>query len=139
MKWVTRMRLWVSAAIIGVVVLIAFALSVPHTTDLKVEKKLVETPAIPVVVVKDVFKKGVHTISGSLVVPNACTPVSASATLTGDASSTQSILLTLVSETASGICLQIPTKAPFQTTLTAPARLPLHVTANGVTASTTSP
>lgn len=120
------------------VILISFALSVPHTRD--VAQKLPSTDvttSVPVVILHDVFKKGVHTISGSLETPNACTPVNASATLVGNASSTQSILVSVSVQSDSGICLQLPTQASFQTTISAPANLPFTVTVNDSEATIT--
>ena len=131
-------RLWVSAAVIAFVVLIAFALSVPHTRDNGVKAPLPSaTTSIPAVTLHDVFKKGVHTISGSIEAPNACTLVSALATLVGNASSTGSILVAISMPPDSGVCLQMPVRARFQATLAAPAYLPITVTVNGSTATTT--
>lgn len=131
-------RLWVSAAIIAFVILIAFVLSVPHTRNVGEKfSPLIETASVPSVTLHDSFKKGLHTISGSLVAPNACAPVSASATLAGNASSTQSILIAISLQTDSGVCLQMPTQMNFQTTISAPASLPIMATVNGSPASTT--
>jgi len=132
-------RLFVSSAIIALAILISFVLSVPHTRD--VEQKLsstVEVTSIPVVTLRDSFKKGLHTISGSLQVPNACTGVSASATLAGNSSSTESVVVAISVQSDSGVCLQLPTQASFQTTISASANLPFIVTVNGSLA-TTSP
>ena len=131
-------RLWVSAAIIAFVILVAFVISVPHTRN--VGEKFsppVATTSVPSVTLHDSFKKGVHTISGSIKTPNACTPVSALATLIGDASSRQSILVAISTPKDSGICLQVPTNTNFQTTVSAPASLPITATVNGSLASTT--
>ena len=134
-----RMRLWVSAAIIAFIILVAFALSVPHTRDVKVDVELqTETENVPPVVLRDSFKKGVHTISGSFEAPNACTSVNASATLVGDVSSKESILVIISMPSDSGVCLQAPTRTSFQTTISAPANLPISVMVNGSLASTTS-
>ncbi len=133
-------RLWISAVIIAFVVLIAFALSVPHTRDNGVKEPFPSvTASIPAVTLHDVFKKGVHTISGSIEAPNACTLVSASATLVGNASSTEGILIAISMPPDSGICLQTPTRVRFQATLAAPAYLPITVTINGSPATTTPP
>lgn len=127
-----RSRLWVSATIIASVILIAFALSVPHTRDIGVKTPAPSEENAPIIVtLHDAFKKGVHTITGSLETPNACASVSASARLTGDASSTQHILVEVSLQTDSGICLQVPTRANFKTTIPAPANLPFTVTVNG--------
>ena len=134
-----RMRLWVSSAIIVAVILITFALSVPHTRDVKVAVNMQqETESVPSVTLRDLFKKGIHTISGSVEAPNACTSVNASATLVGDVSSKESILVTISMPSDSGVCLQAPTRTSFQTTVSAPANLPISVMVNGSLASTTS-
>lgn len=125
-------RLFISSAIIAFVILILFALSVPHTKDVaeKISSASVAED-IPVVTLRDAFKKGLHTISGSVQVPNACTVVSASASLDGDASSTEKILVSVSVQPDSGVCLQLPTQASFQTTISAPANLPFTATVNG--------
>jgi len=131
------MRLWASAGIIATVILIAFALSVPHTRDVAVKLLPTVAPIVPTVTLHDAFKKGLHTILGSIKAPNACTPVSASASLVGNASSTQSILVAISMQSDSGICLQVPTLVNFKTTVSAPANLPITATVNGSLASTT--
>src|SRR3989338_8418838 len=91
----SRKHLWISATIIACVIFISFALSVPHTRDVSVEQSLAETANIPLVTLRDSFRKGVHTISGSFEAPNACATVSAEATLVGNASSTWNILVAI--------------------------------------------
>lgn len=136
----SRMRLWISAAIISSIVLIIFALSVPHTRDVGTNKDLLtETIKVPSVSLRDSFKKGVHTISGSVESPNACASATASATLVNDVSNNESILVAISMSSDSGICLQVPSRASFQTTVSAPAGLPIFATVNGAFASTTSP
>jgi len=134
-----RTRLWISAGIIAFVILVVFALSVPHTRDVEVDSiPLSETENVSSVTLRDSFKKGVHTISGSIEAPNACTSINASATLVGNVSSKESILVTISMPSDSGICLQVPTRISFQTTVSAPANLPISATVNGFLASTTS-
>ena len=124
-------RLWISATIIAIVILIGFVLSVPHTRDVREAAPEGAAANIPTVTLRDVFKKGVHTITGSVEAPNACTFASAEAMLQGDASTTQSILVNITLPTDTGVCLQLPTRAAFETTITAPARLPFTVMVNG--------
>lgn len=128
-------RLW-AAAIITVVLIVSFALSVPHTRDVGVERSLAVSTT-PAVTVRDTFRKGVHTIIGAVRAPNACTSVTASAALEGSASSTARILLALSVPEDQGICLQVPTDIPFQVSVTAPAEVPITTTVNGTVASTT--
>ena len=131
-------RLWIAAAIIAVVLVAGFAFSVPHTQDGAVEASLSPaTTSVPSVTLRDVFKKGTHTITGSFLAPNACTVVSAAAALLGDASSTESIRVDISLEDDEGVCLQLPTQESFSTTIAAPANLPLRATVNGEEATTT--
>ena len=132
-------RLRAAATIIALIVGAGFILSVPHTHDVKEVPKVSTAPqSIPVVALQDSFKKNQHTITGSIIAPNACTIVTATATVSGSASSTQSILVALSMPPDTGICLQLPTPVDFKTTVSAPAGLPLIATVNGITASTTA-
>ncbi len=133
----TSTRLWLSALIVALVVLVAFMLSVPHASDVGIKPTAPTVASTSAVTVHDAYRKGIHTISGSVEAPNACALVSATADLTGNASSTQGILVAITLQTDSGICLQLPTSIDFQATLTAPAKLPITVTVNGSPASTT--
>jgi len=131
-------RLWMSASIIAVVIIVGFVLSVPHTSEVP-RTDLPETIVpVPTVTLHDSFKKSLHTITGSLMAPNACTTVTASATVIGSASSTQSILVSISMPEDTGVCLQLPTRITFSTTIVAPAQLPLTATVNGSVATTTS-
>ncbi len=131
-------RLWVAAGIIAVIIFGGFVLSVPHTSEIKVAAPAVSTPSAPTVTLHDAYKKGVHTITGSVTAPNVCAQVSAAASLSG-ATSSQSIIVAISLSDDSGVCLQLPAKLPFSMTLSAPARLPIEVTVNGAEASTSAP
>ena len=134
----SHMRLWTAAAIIAVFILIGFVFSVPRASDGPVVSlsAKVETPT-PSVTVHDVFKKGTHTITASLLAPNACATLTASSTPQGTASSTESILVAINFATDTGVCLQLPTLMKVSTTVTAPANIPITASVNGVMASTT--
>ncbi len=126
-------RLPIAAAIIGCVIIIGFVLSVPHTRDLPrpVESEKV-VAVIPVVSLHDGYKKGVHTITGNVTAPNACAQVAAHASLS---SSTPGIVVAVTFVIDDNVCLQLPTRSTFSTTLAAPAGLPLSATVNGVDAT----
>lgn len=131
-------RLFIVATIIAGIILVGFVLSVPHTRDVPVELLSENvTPSVPSVTIRDSFKKGVHTITGSIEVPDACTTVSAQAMRAGDASSTESILVDIAMSEDSGICLERATVVRFETTIAAPAQLPIAATVNGAPATTT--
>ncbi len=133
-------RLWPAATIIAVVLIIGFAFSVPHTRDAgKTSLASSTAESAPAVTLRDSFKKGVHTISGSLGAPNACSSVTAQASFVPDASNAGSIVVALSLPQDSGICLQVPTQVNFTTTVSAAAHLPITVTVNGVTATTSAP
>jgi len=134
-------RLWLAAAIIAFAVLGSFVLSVPHTREATVDTQPSQrTPTdVPSVSIKDSFKQGVHTITGSFEAPNACAAVDAQASYAADGGSDTdgSILVALFLPKDFGICLQLPTRIHFSATVAAPANLPITVTVNGVTATTT--
>lgn len=131
-------RLWVLATIIAVVLLGGFVLSVPHTRDsgttLPSENA---TPNTPAVSLHDSFKKGVHTITGLIEAPNACVTITAEASLTGEAPNNTGILVALFLPEDVGVCLQVPTRVNFTTTVSASAGLPITATVNGMAATTT--
>ena len=132
-------RLLVVAAILAGVILASFALSVPRARDTAPltddENSSVETPAVAL---RDSFRKGVHTITGSMKAPNACTTASASAALVGDASNPTGILIEISLPEDTGVCLKRSTTVNFSTTIAATAALPLTATVNGVAATVSS-
>ena len=134
----SHMRLWTAAAIIAVFIFVGFVLSVPRASDGPVVSlpEEMETP-IPSVTLHDVFKKGTHTITASLLAPNACATLTASSTLQSTASSTENILVAINLAADTGVCLQMPTLMKVSTTVVAPVDMPITASVNGVTASTT--
>lgn len=132
-------RLWAAAAIIALAIGIGFLFSVPHTSDVALsEEPEAAGPTAPPVALRDVFKKGVHTITGSVEAPDACTTASAQAFLEGDTSETARIVVAVSLEGGEGVCLELPTRASFSATLAAPIGVPLSATVNGVAATTTA-
>ncbi|TSC71092.1 MAG: hypothetical protein G01um101449_160 [Parcubacteria group bacterium Gr01-1014_49] len=134
-----HMRLGTAAGIIALVILFGFVLSVPRAREVAEAPQIQTEAEVPTVSLRDTFKKGVHTITGSIEAQNACMTASAQASVTGDATSTESILVAITMPVDTDFCLQVPTRVPFQTTVAAPARLPIVVTVNGATASTSAP
>ena len=133
-------RLWIAATIIALVIAFGFMLSVPHTRDLPgVLPASATATSAPIVALSDVYKKSMHTISGSVMAADACASASADAILVGEATSTQRILVRVTLSDEPGVCLELPTRETFQATIAAPARLPLAVTVNGASATTTAP
>lgn len=134
----THARLLSAAGVIMIGILIIFFLSVPHAQEVATQSKTSTARATttPVVTLSDAFANGTHTYSGTLVAPNACTTLSATALVSGDASSTPSVSLSLTYPADTGVCLELPTKTPFLTTLEAPKDATVTVSVNGVLAST---
>jgi len=133
-------RFWIASAIIALAIILGFVLSVPHTRDLPQEvAPEAAAPEVPSVTLRDAYKKGLHTITGSLMAPNACASATATAQIEGNASSTERIVINITLSTDTNLCLQLPTRVSFSASIAAPPRLPLSSTVNGRAASTTAP
>lgn len=128
----THRRLWITATILAGVILASFVLSVPRTRDVPesmISPEIVET--VPEVTLHDTYRKGTHTISGSIEAPNPCTSLDASATLEGTASGSETIIVSFTMPKDSGICVQQAVNLPFSVTVVAPAELPISAIVNG--------
>ena len=135
----SHMRLWAAATIIAFVILIGFMLSAPHTRDMpETTSSNIATTITPSVALRDSFKRGLHTISGSIEAPNPCTSLTAVAQLVGTASSSESILVEISMPEDSGVCLERVSTLSFSTTIIAAESLPITATVNGVVATTTA-
>lgn len=128
-------RLWVAAAIIAAFVVVSFLFSVPRAGDVPLESTLLtkEVASVPSVALHDAFRKGTHTITGTVEAPDACSSISAEALLVGGA--TIQVVITLVPD--EGVCLELPTRMNFSAMIDAPEGLPLSATVNGAPAETT--
>ncbi|MHB8860140.1 MAG: hypothetical protein ACYC48_00180 [Minisyncoccota bacterium] len=132
-------RLWIIATIIAGIILISFALSVPHTRDIVDSSAATHpTPSAPSVALHDAFKKGLHTITGSVKAPDLCTSLTATSTLSSASSTAPHILVTISMPEDTGVCLQQTSDLTFSTTITAPSDLPITVLVNGSVATTTN-
>ena len=132
----THTRLWIAATIIAVIILASFVLSVPHTRDVPLPETAANATAeVPVVTLHDAYRKGTHTLSGSIEAPNPCTSLDVTAVLQGTASSSESILVSFSMPKDTGICVQQVVNLPFSVTISAPDDLPISATVNGVTAT----
>ena len=129
----THTRLWIVATIIASIIVAGFALSVPRARDGALPPAApVKEEKVPEVTVHDVYRKGMHTITGSLTAANACMSAQAEASLQGGA-----ILLNITMPEDTGVCLQEETTVRFSTTVTSPDTLPIRATVNGKEATTT--
>lgn len=132
----THTRLWVVATIIAGIILVGFVLSVPHTRDILEPKPDTTPESAPQATVHDAYRKGVHTISGTIQAPNPCTALSATATVDTAAGADQ-IIVAVSMPKDTGICIQQMTALPYSVTVEAAASAQILLTVNGVTASTT--
>lgn len=134
-----NLRFWIAAGILGFVILISFFFSVPHTRDVALQKTVEshEAAILPRIALRDTYKKGVHTIVGTIEAPTACANVRAESALIGESSTTQSILVSISMPDDEGVCLKLPTSFSFSTMIDAPPSLPIVVTVNGKPASAT--
>ncbi len=133
-------RLLASAGIVAIVIIIGFALSIPHARDGTIPPSSSRAPATttPIVTLLDAYRRGVHTISGSVIAPDPCTLVTATATPMLSGTTTIGIALALTMPADQGICLELPSPITFSTHIAAPRGLPISVSVNGATASTST-
>ncbi|MDO8407959.1 MAG: hypothetical protein Q7S95_01845 [bacterium] len=128
-----RRRLWVAALIIAVAVIGGFALSVPRAREIpEPPGSATAVSSIPVVTLHDSYAKGVHSITGSLMAPDVCASLTASASVEGER-----IMLDLAVPEDPQLCLQVLTKLTFSVSVEAAAEVPIDVFVNGVSATTT--
>lgn len=135
------MRIWSAAIIIAAVLIIGFALSVPHVRDVGNKPAAAgEASATPMVYIHDSYKKGAHTITAKILLPDACTTISGDASVVpASASGTpDSIALALDMPPDSGICLEEPATTTLTFTVSAGTGTPISATINGNDASTTA-
>ncbi len=125
-----RTHILTAAILIALAIIVGFALSVPHTRDAgRTPMPAVSTTSSTTITLHDAYKKGVHTLTGSVTAPDACATASATAETAGTSSS--SILLAIDMPADAGVCLELPTPISFSTTVTAPAGASVTATVNG--------
>lgn len=123
-------RLYIAAAIVAVLVLISFLISVPRAEDGAEVARTEETSTVPSEIsLSSVYNKGAYTISGAVLAPDACTSATTEARLVGDPATGIEVAITL--SESDDVCLEIPTMTRFSLSLTAPAELPIAATVNG--------
>jgi hypothetical protein len=125
-------RIWLLGGSIAFVILASFLFSVPRTTEVAEAPPSSPEVEVPRLTLKDTFRRGVHTLSGSVEAPNACAEVAASATYEESDTENAHILLAATLTLTEGLCLEILTKIPFAATVSAPANTPIVATVNGV-------
>lgn len=132
------MRVWIGVGIFLGVFIIAFAIFALRTTEgpAPVSHEESTVAVITGVTVTDTYssKTGLHTIKGTAKVPTACTPLTATTSMS-EASSTV-IRVDLTATRDAGVCLELPTEVPFSVTSSAPKNDSVEVYTNGTLAAT---
>lgn len=132
------MRVWIGVGIFLGVFIIAFAIFALRTTEgpAAATATVPDAAAITDVSVTDTYtsKSGLHTIKGTATVPNACTPLTATTSMS--AASSTVIRVDLSAERGTGVCLELPTEVSFSVTSDAPKDDSVEVYANGALAAT---
>ncbi len=136
------MRIWILIGIFLGVLLIAFGVFVFRITEGPPPVAATDTQAgaaITDIHFLDSYKKGVHSIKGTALVPTACTTLSAtvSASEATTASSSPVIRIDLNAPVDDGPCLLLPTASPFTLSINAVASAPIEVYTNGTLATST--
>ena len=117
----------------------SFFFSVPRTRDVIEQSLPVVAPEAPSVSVQDTFKKGSHTITGSVEAPNACATIHAEALYENAETPDARIHIVITMTPYEGTCLQLPTRMRFSVTVSAPAKLPIIATVNDAPAVLATP
>lgn len=133
-----RPQFWVALLCVGIVLLAAYSISVERAREVAVPAPKVAAEAPPVALdsYADSYRRGTHTVSGSVAVPTPCYVVTAAATT--DASSTpERIRVDISAPPDTGSCLMLPDTKPFSVTATAPADADISLYVNGALATTT--
>jgi hypothetical protein len=126
-------RMYILSGGIALALILGFALSAPHLREVKLAATSGGQGTLPAVYLHDSYRKGLHTITGQVQVPDACTGVSASA----DAAASSSIVVSLTMPASEGTCLMLPATTTFSVSVAAAQGAELRATINGTDASTT--
>lgn len=133
----THKRLYAAATIIAGAVLVSFLWSVPRVKDVEVQTEELqvasESLVAPAVELSTSYKKGTHTIEGTILAPNSCAVVSVEALPQGDPATSVVVAVTLTRSEV--VCLQLPVTMEFETTVSAPEEVTFTTTVNGLPAT----
>jgi hypothetical protein len=126
---------WIALGTFVAVVLagaLFFALRITEGPAPKAASTSPEAPAITLQSASDAYRAGIHTIKGSLTLPTACTPFTA--TTSQDAAG---IRVDIASQPDSGVCLALPAAKTFSVTAEGDASSSVSIYVNGALATTT--
>ncbi|HEX8946971.1 MAG TPA: hypothetical protein VF829_02030 [Candidatus Paceibacterota bacterium] len=125
----------------AIVITIGIVLSSSRLSD-GIRKALSDeaTTTVPVSIASltDSYRRGTHTVSGALVLPNACYTFDASASL-APSTTPQVIRVDISVPPDSGRCLALPATSTFSVTQAADQNAVITTYINGVLATSTAP
>jgi hypothetical protein len=126
---------WIALGTFGAVVLagaLFFALRITEGPAPKTARALPEAPAVALESASDSYHAGVHTIKGTLTLPTACTPFTATTSQSADG-----IRVDIASQPDDGICLALPSSKQFSVTADGDVSSSVSIFVNGALATTT--
>ena len=121
-----HLRTVLAGGIILFVLIGGFMLFVPRANESEEEPAISQHQEPPTVSLANTYAEGTRTLSGTLMVPTACSTLDASASLEGNA-----VALSLSVPDISGVCLEIPEERSFSVSLEAPEDASIAVFVNG--------
>jgi hypothetical protein len=127
---------WIAIGTFFVVVLCAvlfFAIRITEGPSQAVRKTATASSSVTLLSVKDSYSKGTHTVSGSVLVPTVCTPLTATSSVSETA-----IRVDVNSTEDTKVCLQLPATTTFKISADADIDTPVQIYVNGTLATTTS-
>ncbi len=128
------MRAWHFLAILLIVVVAAYAFYAYHTSEGVVPPKAAVKPSATLASITHAYAKGTHTVSGTVLAPDACTNVNATASF---ASSSDEIRVDIEAPADQGLCLQLPTAVTFSVKASGDSSATAAIYLNGALATTT--
>lgn len=128
------------AVVIAVTLFFGFFLLFGASKDVPAQRSSMAGSAsdITLLSVSDSYHKGMHTITGTLMLPTACTPFAATTSPEGNGG-TNGIRVDIASEVDDGVCLALPATTTFTATAAGAASSTVSVYLNGALATTTAP
>lgn len=114
----------------AVLVVSGYALFIPQTNKDEVVAPVEGNPEpAPIVTLDATYRRGVHTISGTIEAPTPCTLVGVESAVASSTPASITVSLTLTPD--EDICVQVVTPLPFSVTAAAPEDAVIAVTVQG--------
>jgi hypothetical protein len=130
------MRIALSVFLASIILVAGFVFSIPHANKDNEIGPSVETKSLsilPTIFIHDTYKKGIHSITGSLAIPTPCMKATTEAlVLPHEGSTTPQIIHIEISiPEDAGPCLQLAATSTFSASLSADANVVIEASVNG--------